>query len=175
MLSLIAAALAAATPSPPPSPALDASAPWWEKITRTIDGSGTERSCKYETSLLPKSAEGCEVEASVGIGARGVSARAGLTSKLTFERRFSPGGRLDSGRLQPGDTLLTRHVMFLTIDPAGSVQSCRVVAALGDEASAYGCAEAKAERFQARAGSTAEGTRQAFMTILVYGHTEQVA
>ena len=84
MLSLIAVALAAATPSPAPSPALDASAPWWEKITKTIDGNGTERSCKYETSLSPRSSEGCEVEASGGTGARGISARAGLTSKLTL-------------------------------------------------------------------------------------------
>ena len=175
MLSLIAVALAAATPSPTTSPALDASAPWWEKITKTIDGNGTERSCQYETSLSPRSSEGCEVEASVRIGARGISARAGLTSKLIFERRFSPGGRLDSGRLQPGDTLLTRHVMFLTIDPSGAVQSCRVVAALGDVASDYGCKEARAERFQAGASDTTEAPRQAFMTVLVYGHTEQIA
>ena len=170
MLSLIAAGLAAATPSP----ALDASAPWWEKITKTIDGDGTERSCKYETSLSQKSSEGCEVQASGRIASPGASARAAFT-KLTFERRFSPGGRPDSGRLQPGDTLLTRHVMFLTIDPTGSVQSCRVVAALGDVASEYGCDEARTERFQARTGDTTEATRQAFMTVLVYGHTEQLA
>ncbi len=187
MLSLIAAALAVAapapaatpspapTPTPAPAPALDASTPWWEKITKIIDGNGKERSCKYETSLLPRSSEGCEVEAAGRTGTRGVTARGGLTSKLIFERRFSPGARPDSGRLEPGDTLLTRHVMFLTIDPAGSVQSCRVVAAVGDMASDYGCKEAKAERFQTGSSETATATRQAFMTVLVYGHTEQIA
>ena len=170
MLSLIALALAATTPSP----ALDASAPWWEKITKTIDGDGTERSCKYETSMAPHAAESCEVEASGRTATRATSGR-GFTQKLIFERRFSPGGRPDSGRLQPGDTLLTRHVMFLTIDPSGAVQSCRVVAAVGEVASDYGCKEAKAERFQARASEAAEPTRQAFMTVLVYGHTEHIA
>jgi hypothetical protein len=177
VLSLIAAALAVAAPAPAatPSPALDASAPWWEKITKTIDEDGTERSCKYETSLSPQSAEACEAEGFGRTKARAAGGPMGLTSKLTFERRFSPGGRLDAGRLQPGDKLLTRHVMFLTIDPAGAVQSCRVVAAVGDLASDYGCAEAKAERFQARASNMSEATRQAFMTVLVYGHTEQIA
>ena len=170
MLSLIAVALAAAWPSP----ALDASTPWWEKITKTIDGEGTERSCKYESSLSPQSPESCEVEAS-GRTAGAVTGRGGFKQKLIFERRFSPGGRPDSGRLEPGDKLLTRHVMFLTIDSSGSVQSCRVVAAVGDVPSDYGCREAKAERFEARASSGRDGTRQAFMTVLVYGHTEHIA
>lgn len=170
MLSLVAIALAVATPSP----ALDASAPWWEKITKIMDGDGTERACKYETSMAPQAAESCDVEASRRGAVRATRGR-GFTQKLIFERRFSPGGRPDSGRLQPGDILLTRHVMFLTIDQAGAVQSCRVVAAVGDVASDYGCKEAKAERFQARAGETTQPTRQAFMTVLVYGHTEHIA
>jgi hypothetical protein len=172
VLSLIAVALAAATPPP----ALDASAPWWEKITMTIDETGVERSCNYESSFLSNSSEGCDAPVSVRPESRGVKGKtAGVFSKLTFERRFSPGGRPNSGRLQPGDKLLAQQVMFLTIDPAGSVQGCRVVARSGDMLPNYGCNEAKAERFEAGASPESEPTRQAFMTVLVYGHTEQLA
>ena len=170
MLSLIAAALAAATSAP----VLDASIPWWERITITADENGTEQSCNYASSLLPAGSEACDQQASARPSVRAASGRAGVYSKLTFERRFSPGGRLDSGRLEPGDKLLARQVLFLTIDPAGSVQSCRVVATSGDMLPDYGCKEARLERFRAQADES-RTPRQAFMTVLVYGHVEQLA
>jgi len=169
VLALIAAALAASAPAP-----LDASRPWWERITVTVDDKGAEQSCKYESSLSAKGVEVCDDKAS-GVKERDAQGRSGLYSKLTFERRFSPGGKLDSGRLQPGDKLLARQVLFLTIVADGSVQSCRVVATSGDMLPDYGCEEARAEKFRAQASGAAEATRQAFMTVLVYGHTEQIA
>ncbi|MEO8141901.1 MAG: hypothetical protein ABI617_04510 [Sphingomicrobium sp.] len=100
----------------------------------------------------------------------------GSYSKITFERRFSPAASLDSGKLEPGDTLLARQVLFLTIGADGSIDACKVIATGGDMALAYGCDEAKAEQFRASAdqgGSPA--ARQAFLTILAYSHEEQIA
>ena len=105
----------------------------------------------------------------------GSSGQAGVLSRVTFERRFSPGAQqVDSGRLQPGDTLLGRQVMFLTFDAEGAVASCKVVATSGDAAPTYDCDEAKKELFRAQA-SAEPSTRQAFLTILAYGHTEEIA
>jgi hypothetical protein len=169
VLALLAAALAASTPSP----VLETSVPWWERVTVTVDQEGKQQSCRYEASLSPSGAGACdeEVAASVQAGARGASGR---FSKVTFERRFSPGGQLDSGRLQPGDELLGRQVMHLTFDAAGAIVSCRVVAATGDMAFQYDCDEARKEQFRALA-SADPSARQAFMTVLAYGHTEQIA
>jgi hypothetical protein len=146
--------------------------PWWEKITVTVDDKGNQ-SCRYEASLSGKGTETCDEEmaASVRTGGKG---QAGVYSKVTFERRFSPGRQLDSGRLQPGDTLLGRQVMFLTIDADGSIGSCHVVASSGDARPDYDCDEAKKEQFRAEA-SAEPGARQAFMTVLAYGHMEQIA
>lgn len=169
VLALFAAALAASTPSP----VLEASVPWWEKITVTVDDKGKQQSCQYEASLSPAGAGACSkaMAASVEQGSRGPS---GQYSKVTFERRFSPGGQLDSGRLQPGDELLGRQVMFLTIDAEGSIESCDVVAAAGDLTFQYDCDEARREQFRVPA-SAEPGARQAFMTVLAYGHSEELA
>lgn len=168
MLALFAA-LAASTPSP----VLEASVPWWERITVTVDDKGKQQSCRYEASLAPAGAKACsdEMAASVSGSGRGPS---GHYSKVTFERRFSPGGELDSGRLEPGDELLGRQVMFLTIDAEGSIESCKVVATTGDMSFQYNCEAARKEQFRmpANAGPSA---RQAFMTVLAYGHSEQIA
>lgn len=99
----------------------------------------------------------------------------GVYSKLTFERRFSPGGKLDSGKLQPGDKLLGQQVLFLTIDAEGSIGSCKVLATSGDLLPAYDCEELKSEQFRALASAPAQPPRQAFMTVMVYGHQEQIA
>lgn len=169
MLALFAAVLAAASPSP----ILESSMPWWERITVTVDEKGKQQSCQYEASLAPAGAKSCseEMAASVAGSGRGPS---GQYSKVTFERRFSPGGQLDSGRLQPGDELLGRQVMFLTIDGEGSIESCRVVATTGDMAFRYDCDEARKEQFRVPA-SADPGARQAFMTVLAYGHSEHIA
>ncbi len=171
MLPLIVAALAASTPSS----MLEASVPWWERISVTVDDKGTQQSCTYESSLSPIGAEACDEEMAASVQPRRTEARTGVYSKLTFERRFSPGGKLDSGRLQPGDKLLGQQVMFLTIEPNGSIGSCRVVGTSGDVLPAYGCKEARSEQFRVQASAYSPAHGQAFMTIRVYGHQEQIA
>lgn len=168
MLALFAAALAVSTAPP----VLEASVPWWERITVTMDDKGKQQSCRYEKSLSPSESGQCDqaITASVGGGSRGPT---GVYSKVTYERRFSPG-RVDSGQLQPGDQLLGRQVMFLAIDAKGSITSCHVVATSGDMAFQYDCDAARKEQFRAEA-SAALGARQAFMTIVAYGHSEQIA
>ena len=168
MLMLVAAAVAASsTPAP-----LQVSAPWWERIVKTLDTEGTVVSCKYESSLTPgPTADGC-TPASEDSSERAAS-NAAEFQKVTFERRFSPDGRPDSGAVQKGDTLLSQRVLYLAIDAQGNVKECKVVSSSGDTPLAYGCDEAKSEKFQA--GSHAGSARQAFMTVRVYGHTEQIA
>jgi hypothetical protein len=189
VLGLLAAALAATTPSSTAEPApateipaaeaseitiLDSASAWWERITVTVDDKGKQHSCRYEASGSGEGAKTCDKDMAASVQA-GSSGQAGVFSKVTFERRFSPGGRqLDSGQLQPGDTLLGRQVMFLTFDAAGAIASCRVVETSGDAAPTYDCEEAKKEQFRAQA-SADQGARQAFMTILAYGHTEEIA
>jgi hypothetical protein len=102
-------------------------------------------------------------------------ARLAFFSKLTFERRFSPGQKLDSGQLETGDKLLGQQVMFLTFNPDGAIESCRVVGTSGDMLPAYGCDEAKTEQFRVQASAGPGTPHQAFMTILVYGHQEHIA
>ncbi|HEU4498383.1 MAG TPA: hypothetical protein VFR60_03505 [Sphingomicrobium sp.] len=154
-------------------PVLESGVPWWEKITVTLDDKGKQHSCLYQTSLSGKGAEACDKEMADSVQA-GVKGQSGTYSKVTFERRFSPGGRLDSGRLHPGDTLLGRQVMYLTFTADGSIESCKVVATAGDAAPDYDCDEAKKEQFKAQA-SADPASRQAFMTVLAYGHSEQIA
>lgn len=100
--------------------------------------------------------------------------RPGSVRAARFERRFSPGRQLDGGTLQPGDTLLGRQVMFLTFNESGSIESCHVVATTGDARPDYDCDEVRKEQFRAQA-NTGPGARQAFMTILAYGHQELIA
>jgi hypothetical protein len=76
--------------------------------------------------------------------------------------------------VQAGDTLLGSQVMALAIDGAGAVKGCQIVSKSGSMTPDYGCEEAKAERFEANAGQSAEQSLQGYMTILVYGHDEHV-
>jgi len=187
VLAFLAAALAApvASPAPAPAPAspsvetpapaaaapvLESSLPWWEKITVTVDDKGKQQSCRYETS--DAGSADCEKEMADSINPGKGSQ--GVFKKVTFERRFSPGGRLDAGKLQPGDMLLGRQVMFLTIGASGAIEHCKVVATAGDAPPEYGCEEAKKEQFRAEAGAGG-AARQAFMTVLAYGHVENIA
>lgn len=155
------------------SPVLETSVPWWERITVTVDDKGKQQSCRYQISLLPSGAKACDEAMAASISAVSPNS-SGAFSKLTFERRFSPGGQIDGGRLEPGDELLGRQVLFLTIDAKGAVESCHVVAKTGEMQFQYDCDAARKEEFRAPAG-TAPGARQAFMTVLAYGHTEQIA
>ena len=171
MLALFAAVLATSNPAP----LLEASVPWWERITVIVDDKGLQQSCKYQSSLSPSGAEECDKDMADSIPTSGAKGPSGVHSKLTFERRFSPGGKPDSGKLEPGDKLLGRQVLFLTIDSEGSITSCRVVATAGDMPPDYNCEQAKTEQFQAQASADSGAPRQAFMTVLAYGHMEQVA
>lgn len=168
MLAFVVAALAASTSSA----ILETSVPWWERVTVTVDDKGKQQSCQYQVSLQPSGARRCDaaMAASLPTG-RGESGR---FAKMTFERRFSPGRQIDSGQLQPGDELLGRKVLFLTFSEEGAIESCKVVAATGDMEFAYNCEEARKEQFRAQA-SAGPGQRQAFLTVLAYGHTEHIA
>jgi len=170
VLAFMAAALAASTSAP----VLEPSVPWFERIVITFDGQGAQKSCTYKFSLAPGAAEACDKDMASSIKPRSKGPN-GVFSKLTFERRFSPGGKLDSGKLQLGDELLGQQVLFLTINPDGELQSCKVLATSGEFLPAYDCDSAKTEQFRAAASPTAQGPRQAFMTVLVYGHQEHIA
>jgi hypothetical protein len=165
-LAISAASAAAATTSP----ALDSSAPWWERVTVTVDGHGKPQGCKYESSLAGNPSQNCDVEGNSAAVAK--TGNADELTRITFERRFSPGGP-DSGALQTGDTLLGRQVLALAIDAKGSVSGCKIVAESGDMTPDYGCKEAQGERFQSSAAKAP--AKQGYMTILVYGHAEHVA
>ena len=169
MLSLVALAVAATAPQ---SPALNASVPWWDKITMVMDSTGAEKACTYESSLSPALASACETDDSA-TPVKASKTPNGVVTKLSFERRFSPGERPEPGRLQPGDTLLGRQLIHLSIDSSGSVKSCKVVDASG-EVPDYGCKEAQTETFDLKTNASAQDLHQAFMTILVYGHAEQM-
>jgi hypothetical protein len=170
----LAAVSAIATASPAKTPALDGSAPWWEKITVTMNGEGKPKSCRYESSK--NVGDGCEVVGTPKVAASAAGDSAQVT-QITFERRFTPsGGEPDLGKVHAGETILGGQVMALAIDQAGRVSGCKVVAKTGEMTPDYGCQEAAAERFAASVSNApSSSARQAFMTILVYGHSEQVA
>ena len=172
MLSFATIALAAASAAT--SPALMPTSPWWEKITVTYDGDGSQRSCAYETSLS-RAPEACEVENSPASPAKAGAGTPGVQTTITFERRFTPGAMPKFDRLEPGDTLLGGHVMRVAIDRSGAVSGCSVVAATGEARPAYDCDQVRAERFQASAGGAAQAPYTGFLTILVYGREEQIA
>lgn len=174
MLAFLAAVLAASAPPSPQADILEPAMPWWERISVTFDDKGTQQSCKYQSSLSPVGAEACDDATAASMKSRGGKGQSGVYSKLTFERRFSPVTP-DSGRLQPGDQLLGRQVMYLTINPEGSIDSCKVVSTSGDTPPEYDCEEVKSEQFRAQASADSAPPRQAFMTILAYGHMEQIA
>ena len=163
-----------AEPAAKAEPALSATAPWWEKVTVTLAGDGKSNSCKYESSLTPDASKACDVAGDAkSLGGGGPTAKNEFT-RLTFERRFNPGTMPVDAALQTGDTLLGRQVMSLAIDAAGKVKGCRVVATSGDVTPAYGCADARGERFEASAVKTGTEPRVGYMTVLVYGHEEHL-
>lgn len=173
MLTIAALVLAAASAASVPP--LVSSASWWEKITVTVAGDGKPQSCKYESSLRATSSSSCEVVSDGPTQAGGRGGPSDEYTRITFERRFIPGEEQpEDARLEPGDTLLGRHVLALAIDAAGAVQGCKVVAVSGDMTPDYGCAEVQAERFDASASREAAALRQGFMTVLIYGHSEHV-
>ena len=170
----LASASALATASTPA--ALNSTAPWWERVTVTVTDDGKTQSCRYETSLQPTSATECTAST---VGASKVDASAVIKDKvtsITFERRFTPGATPQAETLKAGETLLGGQVMALAIDSRGAVKNCKVVATSGAVTPQYGCDEAAAEKFEASAKSSPSASthREGYLTIVVYGHSEQV-
>jgi hypothetical protein len=161
------------------SPAtLTSTVPWWERVTVTVSDDGQTHSCRYESSLRPQNGRDCAVSgpaASMSRTASSPGAKDQVT-RITFERRFSPGAVPDNSALQPGETLLGSSVMALAIDGAGAVKGCKVVSTAGSLPPQYGCDEASGERFDAsvRSTHTPVPARAGYMTVLVYGHSEHV-
>jgi hypothetical protein len=171
--SIPIAAVAASSAASTATDALSSSAPWWEKVVVTVSNDGKPRSCTFQSSLRPTIPEACEVDSSPTALGNGSGAKDQYT-RITFERRFSPGATPEAAADRPGETFLGGQMMALAIDPAGSVKGCKVVATSGSMTPDYGCAEATAERFEASAGHTQAPAREGYMTILVYGHAEHV-
>lgn len=173
------AALALASTAAHTSPALNSTAPWWERVTVTVTDDGQTQSCRYEASAGPQATKDCSVagsEASMAKASSTSGAKDQVT-RITFERRFSPTATSAISALQPGDTLLGGQVMALAIDNAGTVKGCKVVATSGSVTPQYGCTEASSEHFEASAPAAhvRNGAEHAgYMTILVYGHSEHV-
>jgi hypothetical protein len=167
------AALVFAAASVNASPSTTSVSPWWERITWTFSGDGAQQSCKFESSLDGRTT--CDREDESGPTISGGSGSAGSYTKITVERRFTPAGRPDRVSLQSGDTMLGGQIIALAIGTDGAVHSCRIIGASGDVQPPYGCREARAERFEASAGRETPEVRQAFMTVVVYGHEEYLA
>ena len=172
------AALALASSAAQSPATLTSNAPWWERVTVTVSDDGQTHSCRYETSLKPQNAQDCSVsgaQASMSKTASSSGAKDQVT-RITFERRFNPGEKPNESALQPGETLLGSSVMALAIDGAGAVKGCKVVSTAGTLPPQYGCTEASAERFDAKASAahTETAARAGYMTVLVYGHSEHV-
>ena len=183
MLSFAAIAMAAASAATSPvlttpavtTPTLTSNTPWWEKITVTYDGNGSHRACNYETSLAyAQTEEACDMHSKPAEAAKAAASNAGVQTKITFERRFTPGTPPELDALQPGDTLIGGLMMLVAIGEDGAVRACSVIAESGDDKPSYGCEQVRAERFQASIGSKPKDSRVGFLTVLVYGHEEEV-
>lgn len=175
--AIAALALASASASAQTPATLNASAPWWEKVTVTVTDDGQTHSCRYETSLRPQATEDCSVAGSGASMAKASSPGSkDEFTRITFERRFTPSAKPNLASLEPGETLLGGQVMALAIDGHGAVKNCKVVASSGAVTPQYGCDDASAERFAASAatGHARSAEREGYMTILVYGHSEHV-
>jgi hypothetical protein len=169
------AALALASASAHSAAALTSTGPWWERVTVLVAGDGQAQSCRYESSFKPNGGQDCSVVESQAAAAKSAGAKDQFT-RITFERRFSPGARPEAAPLQPGETLLGGRLMALAIDAKGAVKDCEVVASSGAVMPQYGCDDLAGERFEASAGGThaGAGPREGYMSIIVYGHSEHV-
>lgn len=153
---------------------LVSSAPWWERVTVTLDGDGKPEACRYESSLSPAITEDCDVDSGQAASASHVSSSKGEVTRITFERRFNPGSAPAKPQMKTGDTLLGGQIMSLAIDPHGAVKNCRVIAASGEMRPEYSCDDAQAEKFQASVGGAQKELHEGYMTVLVYGHSEHM-
>lgn len=180
MLGLLAA-LALSSANPAAGSALVDShlpaAPWWERITVSFSGDGQSKGCLY-TSSTGQNSNDCALDAASAAtsSAEHSAGDGGQVTRVTFERRFTPGALTEAdAQVQPGDTLIGREVMALNIDGRGGVRGCKVVATSGDMMLDYGCAEARAERFEAAARRDVPAQRLGYMSVLIYAHPEHIA
>src|SRR3546814_1476945 len=104
--------LAAASPTPIPSPALTLTAPWWEKFTFTMTGDGMQQACQYATSLPSAGAPGCGDDSADASGAdvQPASISGGSYTRITIERRFTPATQPEPVKLETGDILLGEQI-----------------------------------------------------------------
>ena len=169
------AALALASASAHSTATLTSAAPWWERVTVLVADNGEAQSCRYESSFQPTGGKDCSVADSQASAVKSSGSKDQFT-RITFERRFSPGAKPDLQPLQPGETLLGGRVMAVAIDANGAVKGCQIVATSGSVAPQYGCDELAAERFEASATSphSRAGSREGYMSVIVYGHSEHV-
>jgi hypothetical protein len=154
---------------------LNSTTPWWERVTVLVADDGQAQSCRYESSLQPNGGKDCSVENSPAAMTKTSAGAKDQFTRLTFERRFSPGAKPEVQALQPGETLLGARVMALAIDAKGEVKQCQVVATSGSVTPQYGCDDLSAERFEASvSGPHSSAPREGYMSIIVYGHSEHV-
>jgi hypothetical protein len=170
VLSFAAIALAAASAAT--TPALMSNSPWWEKVTVTYGDDGSHRECNYESSLALEGEGACD-EVS-GSAVKVTKSAAGVQTKITFERRFTPGAMPASKALEPGDTFIGGLMMMVAFDRSGAVRGCSVLAETGEARPDYGCDQVRAERFQASVGGASKDSQLGVLTVLVYGHEEEV-
>jgi len=81
---------------------------------------GHAQSCRYESSLQPNAKQDCSVASGTAAQATHAGAKDQFT-RITFERRFTPGAKPEM-QLQPGETLLGGRLMSLAIDAKGAVE-----------------------------------------------------
>ena len=94
------AALAVASASAHSAATLTSTGPWWERVTVLVADNGEAQSCRYESSLQPNASKDCTVDRSQAAAAKSAGAKDQFT-RITFERRFSPGAKPDMTQLQP--------------------------------------------------------------------------
>ncbi|HEY8593093.1 MAG TPA: hypothetical protein VIL42_09555 [Sphingomicrobium sp.] len=172
IIASAAGSLATAATTSSSEAMLASHSPWWEKVTVTMSGDGNPQSCRYETSVKPSATEHCDVASTQAAAIGKSSSGDGTVTRITFERRFTPGETPVKPELSTGDTLLGGQVMAINIGNDGKVKGCKVVAMSGAMRPEYSCADASAERFEASLGTGKPTERQGYMTIIVYGHSE---
>jgi len=168
------AALALVSTSAVSAGTLTSTGSWWERVTVLVSDNGETQSCRYESSFKTGGGqESCSVDGASATVAKGDAAGAKAEfTRITFERRFTPGAKPDMA-LQPGETLLGGRLLSLAIDGKGAVKNCQVVASSGSVTPQYGCDDLQAERFEASVGgANATTAREGYMSIIVYGHSE---
>jgi hypothetical protein len=175
-VALALASAATATASASTNDTLSSNSSWWEKVTVTISGDGSPQSCTFQSSLVAGH-KTCDIDSTQASYAESKSSSSkDQYTRITFERRFSPGPQAEVTGVGAGEKFLGGQVMALAIDAKGAVKGCKIVASSGSMTPDYSCDDAAAEKFDASAsaGHANAPARQGYMTLLVYGHSEHM-